>query len=122
MEWAQAGEILTSLFEEDIFADHPDDVRLLFHPVCEGSCFRHDYFLKELSNSSPGFHAPRTWMHVAALRLLVAQLHDRDGFSAAVRSFEMKISHQRMSGKKVSQAAAQRARAMSMYHPDPSVA
>ena len=35
MEGAQAGEILAALFQAHVFADHADDVRLLFDAIRE---------------------------------------------------------------------------------------
>ena len=35
VKWAQAGEILAALFQAHVFADHADDVRLLFDAIGE---------------------------------------------------------------------------------------
>src|SRR5271154_3583562 len=35
MEWAEAGEILTTLFQAHVFADDANDVRLLLHAIRE---------------------------------------------------------------------------------------
>ena len=41
MKWAEADEILAALFQAHVFADHADDVRLLFDAIGEGACFSH---------------------------------------------------------------------------------
>jgi len=33
MEWTEAAEILSGLFQADVFAHHADDVRLLLHAI-----------------------------------------------------------------------------------------
>ena len=35
MEWAQAAEILAAFFQAHVFADHANDVRLLFYAIRE---------------------------------------------------------------------------------------
>ncbi len=41
MKWAEADEILAALLQAHVFANHADDVRLLFDAIGEGACFSH---------------------------------------------------------------------------------